>query len=155
LSPNRDPSGASFQIRAAHQALVDGGLFGTGMGAGVHKLGDIPEVHNDFILASLGEEFGLWGVTVVFVLFGLLAYKGYQVSLAQGDVFRRILGLGVTTFLVYQVLINAAVVVGAVPATGVTLPFFSYGGSSVVISLLMGGLLVNLSRQAAKRGVPS
>jgi cell division protein FtsW len=151
LSPNRDPSGASFQIQAARDALVAGGFFGTGFGAGVHKLGGIPEVHNDFILASLAEETGFWGVTVVFALFGLLAWKGYEVSLSQTDPFRRITGLGVTTFLVYQVLINAAVVAGAVPATGVTLPFFSYGGSSVVISLLMGGLLLNLSRGAGAR----
>ena len=151
LSPQRDPSGASFQIQAARDALVAGGFFGTGFGAGVHKLGGIPEVHNDFILASLAEETGLWGVTVVFALFGLLAWKGYEVSLAQTDPFRKITGLGVTTFLVYQVLINAAVVAGAVPATGVTLPFFSYGGSSVVISLLMGGLLLNLSRGTGTR----
>jgi cell division protein FtsW len=152
LSPDRDPSGASFQIRAAREALVDGGFFGTGFGAGVHKLGGIPEVHNDFILASAAEELGFWGITAVFLLFGLLAWRGYQVSLAQTDAFRKITGLGVTTFLVYQVLINAAVVAGAVPATGVTLPFFSYGGSSVVISLAMGGLLLNLSRGFTPNG---
>jgi cell division protein FtsW len=149
LSPNRDPSGASFQTQAARDALQAGGFFGVGMGGGTHKLGGIPEVHNDFILASLGEETGFWGVSLVLGLFGVLAWKGYEVSLAQAEPFRRILGLGVTTFLTYQVLINAAVVVGAVPATGVTLPFFSYGGSSVVISLLMGGILLNLSRAAS------
>lgn len=147
LSPDRDPAGASFQIRAARDALVDGGFFGTGFGAGVHKLGGIPEVHNDFILASLGEETGFWGVTLIFVLFGLLAWRGYEASLRQTNTFLRITGLGVTTFLVYQVLINAAVVVGAVPATGVTLPFFSYGGSSIVVSLMMAGILLNLSRR--------
>jgi cell division protein FtsW len=146
LTPDRDPSGASFQTRAARDALEAGGFFGTGFGAGTHKLGGIPEVHNDFILASLGEELGLWGVAAMFALFGVLAWRGYAVSLGQTDPFRKILGLGLTTFLVYQVLINAAVVAGAVPATGVTLPFFSYGGSSVVISLIMGGLLINLSR---------
>jgi len=146
LSPERDPSGTSFQIAAAKDALVAGGLFGVGFGAGTHKLGGIPEVHNDFIVASMAEETGFWGVTLVIVLFGILAWKGYEASLVQTDVFRKVTGLGVTTFLVYQVLINLAVVVGAVPATGVTLPFFSYGGSSVVISLLMGGILLNLSR---------
>jgi len=146
FSPERDPSGASFQIGAAKDALVDGGFFGVGFGAGTHKLGGIPEVHNDFIVASLAEETGFWGVTLVFVLFGLLAWKGYEASLVQSDPFRKITGLGMTTFLVYQVLINLAVVVGAVPATGVTLPFFSYGGTSVVISLFMGGILLNLSR---------
>jgi len=146
LSPDRDPAGASFQIRAARSALEDGGFFGAGFGAGVHKLGGIPEVHNDFILASLGEETGYGGIVLVFALFAVLAWRGYAVSLNQGDPFRRITGLGLTTFLVFQVLINAAVVVGAVPATGVTLPFFSYGGSSIVISLLMGGILLNLSR---------
>lgn len=149
FQPNRDPSGASFQTRAARDALQSGGFFGTGFGAGTHKLGGIPEVHNDFILASLGEELGLWGIAALFALFGVLAWRGYAVSLAQTDPFRKILGLGLTTFLVYQVLINAAVVAGAVPATGVTLPFFSYGGSSVVISLIMGGLLLNLSRTPA------
>jgi cell division protein FtsW len=146
LNPHRDPSGASFQIQAARDALVAGGFFGTGFGAGVHKLGGVPYVYNDFVLASVAEETGFWGVTLVFVLFGLLAWRGYEISLAQKDTFRRITGLGITTFLVYQVLINAAVVAGAVPATGVTLPFFSYGGSSVVISLFMGGILLNLSR---------
>ena len=146
LSPERDPSGASFQTRAARDALESGGFFGVGFGAGTHKLGGIPEVHNDFILASVGEELGLWGIAALFALFGLLGWRGYAVSLAQNDPFRKILGLGLTTFLIYQVLINAAVVAGAVPATGVTLPFFSYGGSSVVISLVMGGLLLNLSR---------
>lgn len=146
LSPDRDPFGASFQIQAARDALVAGGFFGTGFGAGVHKLGGVPYVYNDFVLASVAEETGFWGVTLVFGLFAVLAWKGYEVSLAQSDPFRRITGLGITTFLVYQVLINAAVVAGAIPATGVTLPFFSYGGSSVVISLLMGGLLLNLSR---------
>lgn len=146
LNPSRDPSGTSFQIRAAQDALVAGGFFGTGFGAGVHKLGGVPYVYNDFVMASVAEETGFWGTTVVFLLFGLLAWKGYEVSLAQTDTFRKITGLGVTTFLVYQVLINLAVVVGAVPATGVTLPFFSYGGSSVVISLFMGGILLNLSR---------
>ena len=152
LSPERDPSGASFQIRAAQDALVAGGFFGTGFGAGVRKLGGVPYIYNDFVMASVAEETGFWGVTVVFVLFGLLAWKGYEVSLAQSDPFRRIMGLGITTFLVYQVLINAAVVAGAVPATGVTLPFFSYGGTSVVISLFMGGILLNLSRKPAQRG---
>lgn len=146
FSPDQDPMGASFQIRAAREALVDGGLFGTGFGAGEHKLGGIPEVQNDFIMAALAEETGFWGVTVVFVLFGILAWKGYQISLAQGDAFRKITGLGITTFLVYQMFINVAVVVGAVPATGVTLPFFSHGGTSVVISVFMGGILLNLSR---------
>jgi cell division protein FtsW len=151
LSPDRDPSGASFQTRAARDALESGGFFGVGFGAGTHKLGGIPEVHNDFILASVGEELGLWGVAAMFALFGVLAWRGYAVSLNQTDPFRKILGLGLTTFLVYQVLINAAVVAGAVPATGVTLPFFSYGGSSVVISLVMGGLLLNLSRSPGGR----
>jgi len=148
LQPERDPSGASFQTLAARDALEAGGFFGVGFGAGTHKLGGVPEVHNNFILASVGEELGLWGIAALLALFGVLAWRGYLASLAQTDSFRKILGLGLTTFLVYQVLINAAVVAGAVPATGVTLPFFSYGGSSVVLSLVMGGLLLNLSRGA-------
>ncbi len=147
LSPDRDPSGASYQIQAARSALEAGGFWGVGLGAGVHKLGGVPEVYNDFIVAALAEETGLWGVALVFGLFALLAWKGWQVSLAQKDTFGRMTGIGITTFLVYQMLINLAVVSGAVPATGVTLPFFSYGGTSIVISLLMGGLLLNLSRR--------
>ncbi len=147
LSPDRDPAGASFQIMAARSALEAGGFWGVGLGAGIHKLGGVPEIQNDFIMASVAEENGFWGVCLVFVLFALLAWRGWEVSLAQKDVFARMLGFGITTFLVYQMLINLAVVAGSVPATGVTLPFFSSGGTSILISLLMGGLLLNLSRR--------
>jgi cell division protein FtsW len=85
----------------------------------------------------------------VFALFAVLAWKGWQVSLAQSDSFARMTGVGITTFLSFQMLINLAVVSGMVPATGVTLPYFSYGGTSILISLLMGGLLLNLSRRVA------
>ena len=149
LSPHRDPSGASFQISAARSALEAGGFWGVGLGAGVHKLGGVPEVHNDFIAAALAEETGFWGIVLVFALFAVLAWKGWQVSLAQSDSFARMTGVGITTFLSFQMLINLAVVSGMVPATGVTLPYFSYGGTSILISLLMGGLLLNLSRRVA------
>ncbi|NNM68289.1 MAG: putative lipid II flippase FtsW [Spirochaetales bacterium] len=150
LKPDHDVSGASYQITASRAALTDGGFWGKGFGAGTHKLGGIPEVHNDFIFAAFAEETGYWGVLAIFLLFGLLAWRAWSCALAHPDPFARMAGVGITVFLTYQMLINTAVVVGAVPATGVTFPFFSYGGSSIVVSLAMGGLLLNLSRRSSE-----
>ena len=147
LTPNHDLMGSGFQVTASKAALMDGGFWGKGFGAGVHKLGGIPEVHNDFIFAAFAEETGFWGVVGIFGIFALLGWRAWTLAWRQEDPFVRMAGTGITTFLVYQMLINTAVVVGAVPATGVTFPFFSYGGSSIVVSMAMAGLLLNLSRQ--------
>lgn len=152
LDPERDPSGSGYQILAAKKALVEGGLFGSGLGGGQRKLGSLPEVQSDFILGVIGEETGLIGITVLFVLFGLLLWKGYRTAASQPQRFGYFLGFGISSFIFYQFLVNSAVVAGAIPATGVTLPFFSAGGSSILVTLMMMGLLVNLSRQTQKEG---
>lgn len=155
VDPERDPAGAGYQILASQGALADGGLWGVGIGRSVRKLGSLPEAHSDFVFAVLGEEFGYIGVLVVIGLFAAFAYRGFSLSFRLEDTFRSFLAFGLTAGIFLQATLNMAVVVGMVPATGIPLPFFSSGGSSIVISLMMAGLLLNLSRDAlvSERGV--
>ncbi len=146
LEPGLDPSGSGFQILAAERALVNGGTWGVGMGLGTQKMGSLPEVHSDFVFAVVAEELGLVGVIAIIALFALFAWRGYMVAVRAPDVFRSFLAFGITTMIVLQALLNIAVVVGAVPATGIPLPFFSSGGSSMFVTLLACGLLLNVSR---------
>ncbi len=153
LDPTRDPAGASFQVLQARTALAAGGLWGRGLGFGARKFGALPEAHSDFIFAVIGEELGLLGMLGVLFLFVLLAARGYAIAAACDDPFARYLAFGVTTAILFQALLNMAVVCGLAPATGVTLPFFSNGGSSMLVSLAMVGLLLNVSRCAGPRRV--
>jgi cell division protein FtsW len=150
LDPMRDPTGSSFQVLQARMALAAGGLWGRGLGLGTRKLGPLPEAHQDFIFAVVGEELGLLGALGVLFLFLLLAARGYSIAAAATDPFARYVAFGVTTTILFQALLNMAVVCGLAPATGVPLPFFSNGGSSLVVSLAMVGLLINVSRAAAQ-----
>lgn len=147
LRPDLDPVGKSYQILASQSALRRGGLWGTGIGQGIKKLGGLPEGYADFIFAVLGEELGFLGVVFVLGLFVAFAVKGYGVALARKDRFEYYLAFGITTSIVYQMLFNVAVVAGLVPATGIPMPFFSHGGSSLLITLAMSGLLVGLARR--------
>jgi len=149
VDPERDPAGAGYQILASQGALADGGLWGVGIGRSVRKLGGLPEAHSDFVFAVLGEEFGYIGVLVVLGLFAAFAYRGFSLAFRLEDNFRSFLAFGLTAGIFLQATLNMAVVVGMVPATGIPLPFFSSGGSSIVVSLVMAGLLLNLSRDAA------
>lgn len=149
VDPGRDPAGTGYQILASQRALADGGLWGVGIGRSVRKLGGLPEAHSDFVFAVLGEEFGYLGVLAVLGLFLAFAYRGFVLSFRIEDHFRSYLAFGLTSGIVLQALLNMAVVVGMVPATGIPLPFFSSGGSSIVVSLIMAGLLLNLSRDAS------
>ena len=117
------------------------------MGLGTHKLGVLPEAQSDFIFAVLGEELGFIGVVGVIALFAFLAWRGYRISRNAPTVFLRLLAFGITTSIVVQAMVNIAVVSSLVPATGIPLPFFSSGGSSLIVTLLMAGLLLNVSRQ--------
>jgi len=141
-----DAAGRGYQILSARSALVSGGLWGKGLGRGTAKLGALPMAHSDFIYAVIGEETGFLGALFVLALFALFAWRGYQVALRSADPFGSCAAFGLTTAIVLQALLNMAVSVGLIPTTGVTLPFFSAGGSSLFVSLLMCGLLVNLSR---------
>jgi len=147
LDPMRDPVGSGFQVIAARAALENGGPLGTGIGKGVKKLGGLPEVHSDFVFASVGEEAGFIGVLFILALFIAFALRGYAAAAGSKDRFSFYLAFGITTSIFYQALFNMAVVAGLVPATGIPLPFFSSGGSALMVTMLMAGLLLNISRQ--------
>ena len=119
---------------------------------GVKKLGSLPEAHSDFIFAVVGEELGLAGMLGVLLLFLLFALRGYTVATGSGDKFGFYVAFGATTMIALQAILNMSVVAGLVPATGIPLPFFSGGGSSMLVTLIMGGLLVNVSRGETRPG---
>ena len=142
-------SGTGYQIVNARAALASGGFWGKGLGHSVAKLGPLPMSHSDFIYTIIGEETGLLGALFVLILFALLAWRGFQISARAKDSFSSYAAFGVTAAISLQALLNMAVAVGLVPTTGVTLPFFSAGGSSLFVTLVMCGLLVNLSRRTS------
>ncbi len=146
LRPELDPSGTGYQVLAARDALVKGGLFGVGLGRGTEKIGGLPEAHSDFVFAVLGEETGLLGVIAITAVFVLFAVRGYGIALRSKDSFSFLLGFGCVTAIFFQAMFNIAVVAGLVPATGIPLPFFSSGGTSLIVTLLMCGLIMNISR---------
>ena len=141
-----DPTRVSYHIRQALIAMGSGGPMGVGLGEGKQKLGFLPTPHTDSIFAVLGEEMGLFGCLVVIGLFVLLAYRGFKIARDAPDAFAALLACGVTCWLVFQALVNVAVVTGLLPFTGVALPFISSGGSSMVVSLAGVGLLLSISR---------
>ncbi len=152
LNPLSDPTGAGYQVIAARSALINGGTLGVGLGLGMKKMGELPEAHSDFIFAVIGEEMGFIGVLLVVALFVVLVWRGYVIAFRCRDKFTYYLSFGVSSLIVFQAVMNMAVVSGLVPSTGVTLPFFSAGGSSLLITLIMVGILVNISKRAAKVG---
>ena len=152
IDPLRDPAGSGFQVLQAKQALISGGFWGRGLGMGSKKMGDLPEAHSDFIFAVIGEELGFLGMLFILGLFLLFAYRGYSIAANAKDSYRYYLAFGVTSIIFLQAILNMAVVAGMVPATGVPLPFFSSGGSSMLMSLIMVGLLINVSRDAGDDG---
>jgi len=153
IDPNIDRFGAGYQVLQAQRALEFGGLWGRGIGQSVQKYGTLPEPHSDFVFAVLGEEVGFLGVVIVLALFVAFAVKGYRLAFAATSVFRSLLAFGLTSVIALQALLNMAVVAGLVPATGIPLPFFSHGGSAILMTLLMSGLLLNVAREesAARR----
>ncbi|HDQ14748.1 MAG TPA: putative lipid II flippase FtsW [Sediminispirochaeta sp.] len=155
IDPDSDPIGIGYQVLAAREAIVTGRIWGKGFGQGAEKLGGLPEAHSDFIFAVYAEELGFVGVLFVVGLFFALALKGYAIALRyeqSQDKFGFLLAFGLTSCLVFQAFINIAVASGLLPATGLPLPFFSHGGSSMVVSLVMVGLLLNLGRRRARNG---
>lgn len=146
LDPWSDPTGKGFQPIQALYALGSGGFKGVGLGQSSQKLFHLPEQHTDFIFAILGEELGFAGAITVIMLFVALAWRGYSIAMKVPDLYMSYVATGLTTMLVLQAIINIAVVVGLMPVTGVTLPFISYGGSSLLFSMAAVGLLLNVSR---------
>jgi cell division protein FtsW len=157
LNPWDDPQGAGYQTVQAMLGLGSGGIFGVGLGEGVTKNFYLPEAHTDMIFAIVGEELGLVGTTALIAAYAAFAYAGFRVALACKDPFGKRLAAGITTLVCGQALINVAAVMGAAPLTGITLPFVSYGGSSLVIGLAGVGILLNIAGdhgRASKARVP-
>lgn len=146
-----DPLLAPHQLKQSILSLSCGGIFGVGLGNGVFKQYFLPEPHTDFILASIGEELGLVGLLVTLgLMFGLI-WRGMRIAMMQTDRFNFLLAAGLTSCLAVNIMINIAVVLGLIPTTGLTLPFLSYGGSSLVVSALAVGILLSLSRHRVRR----
>ncbi|NLM37561.1 MAG: putative lipid II flippase FtsW [Firmicutes bacterium] len=146
LDPTQDPQGSGWQILQSLMALGSGGIIGLGLGRSRQKFFYLPEPHTDYIYSIIGEELGLVGTILVLLLFLCLAWRGYKIALATKDHYGSLLAVGITSWLVLQALINIAVVTATIPATGITLPLLSYGGSSLGITMLAIGILLNISR---------
>ncbi len=146
LNPWSDPLGSGFQIIQSMYAIGPGGLLGLGFGNSIQKHFYLPEPQTDFIFSIISEEFGFMGILIVSSLFITIIYQGIKISIKCEDAFGKYLAFGITFSLAFQTLLNLMVVVGLIPVTGVTLPFLSYGGSSLLITLLSMGILLNISK---------
>ena len=150
LDPWANPTGTGWQVVQGQIAIGSGGLFGVGIGQSVQKYLYISEPQNDFIFAIIAEELGFIGCAVVIVLFGVLIWRGLVISMKAPDMFGRLTAAGITAMLALQVIINIGVVTSLLPVTGISLPLFSYGGTSLIIILISIGILLNISRQIDK-----
>jgi cell division protein FtsW len=148
LDPWKDPTGTGWQIIQALYALGTGGPFGTGVGYSRQKWSYLPQPDTDFIFAVIGEELGFFGTGLVLLLFFTFAWRGYRTAMAAPDRYSCLLAAGFTTLISLQAVVNIGVATGSLPITGITLPFVSYGGSSLLVSLLSAGVLLNISRYA-------
>ncbi len=145
LDPFKDPLGTTYQPVQALIGLGSGGIFGVGLGQSVQKYLWLPEAHTDFIFAIIGEETGLVGTTLVLAGFVLLTVRGYRTAMRAPDRFGVMLATGITTWIGFQALLNMGVVTATLPATGVPLPFMSYGGTALAISLAAMGILLSIA----------
>jgi cell division protein FtsW len=145
LNPWEDPTNTGFQIIQSWIAVGTGGIFGQGLGEGKQKLFYLPEAHTDFIFSVVGEELGFIGVMVIVSMFFLLIQRGIRVALYAEDNFGRSLAFGISTLLGLEAFVNVAVITGIFPTKGLALPFISYGGSSLIITLFAVGILLNIS----------
>jgi len=146
LDPEADPLGDGLQIRQSLFAVGSGGLFGQGLGQSRQKYLYLPEEHNDYIFAIICEELGYIGAMLILMLFVLLIVRGYWLALRAKDKYSSLVMIGITSLLAIQVFLNIAVVTNLLPATGISLPFFSYGGTALWIQLLQIGIMLSISR---------
>ncbi|HEX7088604.1 MAG TPA: putative lipid II flippase FtsW [Longimicrobiales bacterium] len=151
VDPSHDPAGASYQITQSLIALGSGGLLGRGLGRGEQKFGFLPEPHNDFIFSMIGEEWGFLGTSFVLLAFAAFALVGYRVARQAPDLFGFLLAIGMTNLIVVQALLHVAVATALVPTTGVTLPFISYGRSSLLVCLVAVGALLSVARAGERK----
>ena len=150
LDPWKDATGSGWQVIQSLYAIGSGGLFGAGLGESKQKYLYIPEPHNDFIFSILAEELGFIGCAIVIILFGIFIWRGILIAMKSPDMFGSLMAIGITAQIEIQVIINNAVVTSSMPATGMPLPFFSYGGTSLFILLCEMGILLNISKAGAK-----
>ncbi|TDL35122.1 stage V sporulation protein E [Jeotgalibacillus sp. S-D1] len=150
LDPWEDPLGAGFQMIQSLYAIGPGAMFGFGLGESRQKYFYLPEPQNDFIFAIVGEELGFFGGVMLLVLFSAIVWRGILIALAAPDRFGQLMAGGIVLMIGIQVMINVSVVIGLIPVTGITLPFMSYGGSSLLLVLLSCGILLNISKYSKK-----
>ena len=151
LHPEADPLGAGYNIIQSLVAFASGGLYGVGYGGSKQKLAWLPEAHTDFIFAVIGEEQGFIGCLLIICLFWTILQRGFVIAVKCQDMYGKLLALGLTFSICFQGFLNMWVASSFVPATGVPMPFISYGGSSVMVSLWMIGILLNISKDNVKR----
>lgn len=149
MNPDDDPQGAGFQVRQSILAVASGGLHGQGVGESRQKLFFLPEPHTDFIFSVISEELGLIGAAAVIAAFGVLFWRGVVAAIGAPDRGGYYLGMGITIWLVAQAMMNMSVTLGLMPTKGIPLPFLSYGGSSLVVSLCALGVLLNISQHSS------
>ena len=146
LNPWKDPLGSGFQIIQSLYAIGPSGLLGRGLGNSIQKHFYLPEPQTDFIFSIISEELGFMGGLLISILFIIIIYRGINISIKQTDPFAKYLSFGLIFSLAFQTILNLMVVVGLIPVTGVTLPFLSYGGSSLLISMINIGIILNISK---------
>lgn len=153
LSPWKDPQDTGYNLIQSYYAIGSGGLFGVGLGNSIQKLYYLPFQHTDFIFAVICEEWGFIGATIVLALFGVLAWRGFAIAWHCPHRFGKMLAFGLTMAITLQAMINVCVTIGLMPVTGVTLPLISYGGTSMIVTLAMIGILLNISRYRGVEGL--
>jgi cell division protein FtsW len=155
LDPWSDPLNTGYQMIQSMIAVGIGGIFGSGLMAGVQKLFYLPEPHNDFIYAVIAEELGLIGASVVLACFCVITWRGLRTAIRAPDRFGAFLAIGLTVMIAFQAFFNISVVLGIAPTKGIPLPFVSAGGSSLLVSLLGMAILLNVSQHASSTPTPS
>lgn len=148
LHPELDPLKIGFQIKQALIAIGSGGIFGVGFGKSIQKFGYLPEVQGDTIFAAASEELGFIRISILVAAYLLIAYRGYHIASNAKDRFSMLVAVGITSWFTFQAIINIGVNLAILPLTGLTLPFVSYGGSSIIVNMLAAGILLNISRYA-------
>ncbi len=150
LDPWADATDAGWQVIQSLYAIGSGGLFGTGLGGSKQKYLYISEPQNDFIFSIVAEELGFVGCVVIIALFAAFIWRGILIAMKAPDTFGGLLATGITSLIAIQVILNIAVVTSSMPNTGIPLPFFSYGGTALLILLCSVGILLNISRAGKK-----
>ena len=155
LDPSLDPLNISFQIKQALIAVGSGGLFGVGFGRSIQKFGYLPEVQGDTIFAASAEELGFIRIAFLVIAYLVIAYRGYRIANHAPNRFAMLVAVGITSWFAFQAIINIGVNLALLPLTGLTLPFVSYGGSSLIANMMGAGVLLNISRYAEQTNTAS